>query len=268
VGEYADWDRSKVSRIENGLYSTTSVDAIFYLGACGIYRAQAMDLMRLCREAARQEGYWLDWPQLDDSFNSLIFHESTAMRSVSYEPLLVPGLLQTSSYAAVRIAGGPQSPQEIESLIRIRMERQLILYRRNPARFSFFVHEQALRLQVGGPAVMHEQMLHLVLAAALDNVTVRVVPADAGEKTLFGGSFRLMEFRNHKPLVYLDNVRSGFFLEDREYVDAYRHLLPDLSTVALDEGQSRKFIADLADEYDRGSQKRHAGIYELEEEHL
>lgn len=268
VGEYADWDRSKVSRIENGLYSTTAVDAIFYLGACGIYRGQAMDLMRLCREAERQLGYWLDWPHLDDTFSSLIFHESTAVRSVSYEPLLVPGLLQTRSYAQARIAYRATTPEEVEPLVVIRMERQLALYRRNAGRFTFFVHEQALRLPVGSPEIMHEQMLNLVFAAALDNVTVRVVPADAGERTLSGGPFRLMEFRNHKPLVYLENVCSGFFLEDREYVRDYQQLLPDLSAVALDEGQSRVFLADLADEYDRGSRKRHADIYQLEEEHL
>ncbi len=268
VGEHAEWDRSKVSRIENGLYSTTVVDAIYYLGACGIYRGQARDLLRLCREAERQLGYWLDWPRLDDSFSSLIFHEQTAVRSVSYEPLLVPGLLQTRPYAQARIAYRATAPEEVEPLVVIRMERQLALYRRNAGRFTFFVHEQALRLPVGSPEIMHEQMLNLVFAAALDNVTVRVIPADAGEKTLSGGPFLMMEFRNHKPLVYLENVRSGFFLEDREYVQDYQQLLPDLSAVALDEGQSRVFMADLADEYDRGSRKRHADIYQLEEEHL
>jgi transcriptional regulator with XRE-family HTH domain len=268
VAEYAGWHHTRTSRIESGHFNTSVVDVILYLSACGVYRDKARDLLDLCREAERQQGYWRSSQSEDESFNSLVFHESTATRSVSYEPLLVPGLLQTPEYARARIAHRANAPEEIEPLVKIRMERKAILHRRYAARFTFFLHEQALRLPVGSPAIMHEQLLNLVLMAALDHVTLRVVPADAGEKTLFGGPFMLMEFRNHKPLVYLDTARSGFFLEDREYVRDYQRLLPDLSAVALDEGQSRKFTADLADEYDRGSQKRHADIYQLEEEHF
>ena len=113
--------------------------------------------------------------------------------------------------------------------------------------FTFFVHEQALRLQVGSTAVMHEQLLHLVLMAGLPNVTLRVLPASAAERSMFGGPFRLFEYRDHHPLVYLDGPLSGLFLDDPGYVDDYRQLLPALASVALDEGQSRSFAAELAD---------------------
>jgi hypothetical protein len=45
-----------------------------------------------------------------------------------------------------------------------------------------------------------EQLLHLVLTAALDNVTLRIVPSAAGS---CGDAFRLMEFHEHRPVVYL-----------------------------------------------------------------
>jgi transcriptional regulator with XRE-family HTH domain len=270
VAEATGWNRSRVSRIESGHIGFGVVDVIHYLAVCGVRIPTVQDLLRLCEDAERQLGYWLSPPaeQIGAKLSSLIYHESTAVRSVSYEPLLVPGLLQTPEYARLRFARPATTPEEVESLVRVRMERKAVLHRRNSARFTFFVHEQALRLRVGSVAIMHDQLLHIVLMAALDQVTVRVVPTDAGEKTLFGGSFRLMEFRDDGPLVYLDHLRGGFFIEDRDYVNDYRQLLPDLSAVALDEGQSRKFMADLADEYDRGSRKRHADIYQLEEEHL
>lgn len=268
VADATGWNRSRVSRIESGHIGIGVVDVIHYLAICGVRIPTVQDLLRLCEDAERELGYWLSPPaeQIGAGLSSLIYHESTAVRSVSYEPLLVPGLLQTPEYAGVRFLRLATTQEEVESLVRIRMERKAILHRRNSARFTFFVHEQALRLRVGSAATMHEQMLHIVLLAALEQVTVRVVPVEAGEKTLFGGSFRLMEFRDDGPLVYLDHVRGGFFLEDRDYVNDYRQLLPELSVVALDEGQSRKFMADLADEYDRGSRKRHADIYQLEEE--
>lgn len=267
VAEYTGWHHMKVSRIETGRSAIGPVDVIHYLGACGVYRAQALDLLALCRQAESHPGYWLRPAGLDSAFTSLIYHESTAIRSTSYEPQLIPGLLQTPAYARVRISTGPQTPGEVDTLVKIRSDRQAILYRPCPARFVFYVHEQALRLVVGSPAIMHEQLLHIVLVAALDHVTLRIVPAEAGERSVFGGPFRLLEYRDHAPLIYLDNIRSGLFLEDRNYVDDYRHLLPNLAAVALDEGQSRKFTAELADALDRGSPSNGA-IYQLEEEHL
>jgi hypothetical protein len=148
------------------------------------------------------------------------------------------------------------------------MERQQVLHRPHAAPVVFYVHEQALRLQVGGPAIMHEQLLHLVIMAGLPHVGLRVVPATAGAQAVFGGSFRVFQFRDHHPLVFLDGVAVGVFLEDPEYVAEYRRLLPELRSVAMSEGESRSFAATLADEFDRGSHRRHAGIYQLEEEHV
>jgi transcriptional regulator with XRE-family HTH domain len=264
------WHRSKVSRIESGQSDITAVDVIHYLGACRIFAAEAPDLLNLCQDAERNLGYWMGrharW--MEETGSSLIYHEATAARSISYEPLLVPGLLQTPDYAKVRLGRAPLAPVEVEALVRTRMERQQVLHRPNPAVFSFYVHEQALRMRVGSRAIMHEQLLHLVIMAGLPHVRLRIVPSLAGERAIFGGPFRLFEFRDHRPLVFLDGVAVGFFLEDQEYVAEYRQLLPTLMDVAMDERQSRAFAAELADALARGSRRRDAGIYELEEEHL
>ena len=91
--------------------------------------------------------------------------------------------------------------------VRTRMERRRILYRPNPARFTFYIHEQALRLRVGTDKIMHEQLLHLVLTTALDNLTLRIVPSAAGDDPRSAAPFRLMEFHEHRPIVYLDHLR-------------------------------------------------------------
>jgi transcriptional regulator with XRE-family HTH domain len=264
------WHRSKVSRVELGQTDISVVDTIHYLGACKIFAGEARDLLALCAEAERQVGYWLsphgEW--LEDSLHSLIYHEATADRSVSYEPMVIPGLLQTQSYARTWIARTPGWSQgAIDAAVRLREERQQILHRPVPGQFVFYVHEQALRLQVGTAAMMHDQLLKLVLMAALPHVTLRVLPASAGERALFGGSFRLFEYREHNPLVYLDHPWTGVFLEDRQFVAEYRKLLPEITSVAMDEAESRLFTANLADALDRRSHHRNAGIYELEEEH-
>lgn len=269
VAEYTGWHHTKVSRIETGHSMIGPVDVIHYLGACGVYRAQALDLLKLCREAERQRGYWLSPPGqwVDDWLDSLIFHEVTAARMTLYEPLLVPGLLQTARYAKVRFARSSLTLEEVDALIETRMDRQRILHHPVSKPCTFYVHEQALRMSIGGPSAMQEQLLHLVLTANLPNVTLRIVPLREGELSVFGGPFRLFEFHHHRPLVYLDGIATGVFLEDSEYVDQYRQLIPALDALALDEGQSRRFAAELADAHDRGSM-RNGGIYHLEEEHL
>jgi transcriptional regulator with XRE-family HTH domain len=270
IARATGWHRSKVSRVELGNAEISVVDAIHYLGACKVFATEAQELLELCRDAERKLGYWLsphgEW--LEDTLSSLIYHESAADRSISFEPVLVPGLLQTPAYARARIATGTLDAAAIELAVQSRMDRRQVLRRPRPAQFTFFVHEHALRLRVGSGEVMQEQLLQLVLLAALDHVTLRVIPARAGELSVFGGPFRLFEYRDHAPLAYVDNIASGLFLDDPDFVEDYRRLIPKLAAVALDEGQSRSFAATLADEFDRGSRKRDAAIYELEEEHL
>jgi transcriptional regulator with XRE-family HTH domain len=269
VARVTGWQRSKVTRVEHGQVEISLVDAIHYLAACRIFLTEAREVLNLCRDAVRKLGYWLspygEW--LEDNLNSLIFHESTANRSISYEPMVIPGLLQTGQYARLLIERGPGVSREyVDATVRLREERQRILHRPQPGRFTFFIQEQALRLQVGSKAIRHEQLLKLVLMAALPNVSLRVLPATAGERALFGGSFRLFEYRDHKPLVYLSNATSALFLEDEAFVGDYRRLVPEIASVALPEAKSRAFIAELADALDQRSHRRDAGIYELEEE--
>ena len=76
---------------------------------------------------------------------------------------------------------------------------------------------------------------------------------------MFGGPFRLFEYREHNPLVYLDHPWTGLFLEGPQFVTNYRQLLPRITSIALDEAKSRVLAAELADALDRKSVRRDAG---------
>jgi len=249
------WPLTTISRIENGRRTTSTTDVIQYVVMCGVRMPEIKPYVEFARLAERKQGYYLSDGRIDGSLQSLIFHESLAEHSIMYEPLAIHGLLQTPGYARAHItAVNPDiSEDRVEAAVRTRMERRQVLYLPKPARFTFYIHERALRLRVGTDRIMQEQLLHLVFTAALDNVTVRIVPSDAG---LFGDAFRLMEFHQNPPIVYLDNVVfGGLILEDPDYVNNYYKLVPMLDGAALDEGQSREFVAELADVFDRGSQR-------------
>jgi hypothetical protein len=252
------WSPAVVSRMEHGRRPSTTTDVIQYTVMCGARQEEVQPIVEFTRVAEHQRGYYLSDEHFGGALQSLIFHESSAEYSLSYEPQVINGLVQTPGYsgALVTAINPNRSAVAVADVVRIRMERQRILSLASPARFTFFVHEHALRLRVGSDQVMHEQLLHLVLISAMDHVTLRIVPSVAGERSAVGGAFRLMEFKDHRPVVYLDHLEGGgLVLDDPAYVRRYRELVPMLADVALDEGQSREFVAALADEFDRGSHR-------------
>ena len=257
------WPLTTISRMEHGRRTSSTTDVIQYVAMCGLKVRELEPYVEFTRIAERKQGYYLSDERIGGSLQSLIFHESSAVHSIIYEPLVIHGLLQTPGYTRARILTlNPAGIAEetVAGAVRTRMERRQFLYLPNPARFTFYIPEQALRLRVGTDEIMQEQLLHLVLTAGLENVTVRIVPSATGAV----GAFRLMEFREHRPVVYLDALRfGGLILDDPSYVNIYREQVAMLAEVALDEGQSRECAADLADAYDRGSQR---GV--LEEEQL
>jgi transcriptional regulator with XRE-family HTH domain len=229
------WSASKLSRIENGLTGFDEIDLVRYAAHCGFSSDDIDDLLERFREPAAP-GYWLT-----DRCFALVFHENTAAFSASYDPLVVPGLLQTEDYATALI--GPEKPW----LVHVRMERQRLLNQRG---FEFFIHEQALRLPVGGNRVMNEQLLKLVLLTDHPKITIRVLPTSLGADAALGGSFVIFRFDGHEPLVYVEHQFVGLFLEEHKYVSQYRDKLATLSGVALSRGQSRELLAALASEFD------------------
>jgi hypothetical protein len=127
-----------------------------------------------------------------------------------------------------------------------RLARQSLFSRDYPARFTFYLHEFALRLPVGGPAVMAEQLDHLLRMSRRSYLTLRVVPAARGGHAGIAGAFKLMEFAGFKPVAYLDSETACLFLERPEEIAAYRGILAALAKTALSEGESQQLIAALA----------------------
>lgn len=240
LAERLGWSATKVSRIENGLTSASEIDVLRYAAHCGVGAESIDGLIDMCREPGAA-GYWMS-----NRLSTLILHETTATSSSSYSPLAVPGLLQTHEYATELIAAEGLEPVFLRFWVSTRMERQCVLHGRM---FQFFIHEQALRLPVGGNALMNEQLLKLVLLAEQSHLVIRVVPSALGARSIFEGEFVLFRYTGHRPLVYLPSV--GLYLEDQGQVSSYEEKLSRLSQVALDRGESREKLVALASEFDR-----------------
>jgi hypothetical protein len=91
-----------------------------------------------------------------------------------------PGLLQTAGYAREVYRRGLPNDSDggIEERVAARMERQQILDRDDPPLLLAVIDEGALRRAVGSPALMREQLAHLLKTAERPKVMLQVVPPD------------------------------------------------------------------------------------------
>jgi hypothetical protein len=119
-----------------------------------------------------------------------------------------------------------------------RLACQSLFSRDRPPRFTFYLHEFVLRLPVGGPAVMLDQVEHLLRMSRRPFLTLRVVPAALGAHAAITGAFTLLEFADFRPVVYLENENSGLFLEQPVEIEAYQHILGSLAQTALGEEEA------------------------------
>jgi transcriptional regulator with XRE-family HTH domain len=241
------WSDSKVTRMENGQRGASEVAVATYLAYFRVVGPEMDRLLAMCRDIWARD--WLQ-PNVPDELRTLITHEATATRIHEYEPLVMPGLLQTEDYAkAVFRAAGRFPDEGIDLRVRVRMERQALLRREFGVELRFFIPEQVLRSIVGGTRVMNDQLLHMVLISSRPWCSIRVIPASFSPG-LLGGPFRLMEYANHEPVAYVENQTHSLFIESPDDIRTYRSILLKVRAATLDEGQSRALLASLANEYD------------------
>jgi len=252
LGRRLEWPASNISRLETGVRPLPIVEVATFLATCG---ATAAERSRVLKLAAHQDDqYWIRpyFGQLADPLQSVIIQENLAKSLIVYEPVAIPGLLQTEGYMRTAFGwDGRYTRERIDLLTEARMSRQNVLSRKNPLRCTVFVHERALRAIVGDTKVMHEQLLHLLLSSNLPQCSIRVVPESAATLRLHDSSFNILEFDDHPTAVYTDTYAAGVFVDDRAGVESYYILSTRLEQSSLNKGESRQLLTQLASEYDR-----------------
>ncbi|MGH3754472.1 MAG: helix-turn-helix domain-containing protein [Pseudonocardiaceae bacterium] len=241
------WSPGRVSRLLSGKRGGTEVDVSAFLAVAEVTGDERDRLLGICREQHIPGWLQQHGTRLPQQLRTLVDHENKAVTIDHFEATVVPGLLQTTDYARALIREiGITPAEEIEDRVAARLGRQSLFGRERPARFTFFLHEFVLRLPVGGPAVMAEQLAHLLRKATRPYLTLRVVPATLGGYAAAAGSFTLMEFAELRPVAYLESETACLFLEKPEEIAAYQRILGLLAETALSVGESAELIATLA----------------------
>jgi transcriptional regulator with XRE-family HTH domain len=241
---------SKISRIETGSRGLRVEDVAALLGHYKVpeqKRSQILDQVRKAEERGWWESQGLGLPEL---WQALINFESRATRIQNFEALVVPGLLQTDEYTEAIIASINKTLSKVEltNLVASRRARQAVLGRRE-LQFLAIIDESALRRPIAESGAMRRQLRHLVDSGERVNVTIRVVPLQAGPHSGLRGSFATMDFEDEPSLAYFENQSTSMFLDEKEDLAAYRVALGNILNEALEPVESAQLIASLADEY-------------------
>ncbi|MFG1882306.1 DUF5753 domain-containing protein [Micromonospora sp. NPDC049102] len=129
-----------------------------------------------------------------------------------------------------------------------RLDRQGLLTRDRPPLITSLIDEHVLRRDVGGPAVMREQIQHLVkLGSAFPRVRIQVVPTNAGAYAGLGGPFVIASSPEGEDLVYLAGQRHGQVIDRSDYVRQMVEVWESIRGEALSHGQSLDLMAEVAE---------------------
>jgi hypothetical protein len=258
-----DWPHPRISHLLGGKRGGSELDVVSVLVACNAGREERERLLKLCRELGTQGWLQQYGSRLPEQTRTLVDHENKAVEIQDLQLVLIPGLLQTESYARAVISRGVNAPEsDIERFVHARLTRQSVFDRR--PRATFYIHEYVLRLSIGGPDVMSDQLHNLLRMSVRPRLQLRVIPAAAGGHAGVAGSFKLMEFADFSPIVYLESELSAVFLELPEQIAAYQRILSSLAEVALGHEESKELITALAAELYPG-EDQHDGEHLAEE---
>lgn len=216
-------------------------------GVTGLDRERVLGLAR----AANPSGWWeTGGNALPKQLPTLITFESQATRITHFQPLTVPGLLQTHGYMRAVMQNGGIPDADAEARVAARAGRQTVLTRRQPPGYLAIIDEAALRRPFGGRTVMAEQLRRIIELAELPNVSVQVLPFQRGGYPIYG-PYVLLQFAKARDIVHLEHKQASGFLDEPVDTAPFQPLTDTLKAAALEPADTSEFLASIAADYDR-----------------
>lgn len=249
----------RLEKGENSRIKTRDIQA-----ACDLYGVPE-DLTSALVGLAKQanvKNWWHQYGELiPKDFDVYVGLETAASKMISYQPDLVPGLLQTEAYE--RALGQERWPgwtsDEHSMRVQLKMQRQKAVTRRTqPLALDVVVGESVARRVAGGSKGMAAQLRHLADMSTRENVEVRILPASAG----FPGGvsmppFVVLQFGESAPgeplepaVVFLEGVVGNMYIENARDVASFLDAYDQIKNRALGEVDSRQWFRSMAREHE------------------
>lgn len=248
VAAELDWAKTKVHNYEHGRWTRGNLtDLRALLDLFGItdskHRGSLENLMR----DAKKKGWWVAY---GDAFEgSLPAFEDESAQISNYEPVFIPGLLQTPEYTGQLMrAYSFLTPDDIERRVEARMRRQEILKRSTPPILSFVIEEAAVQRLVGSPRVFEPQIQHLIdVAESSSQASIQIMPLRSGLHGTLGSSFMILDFDGDFDLsiVHSETATRSAYIESKEEVALHRNMFTQACGNALSQSNSSALLKTL-----------------------
>ncbi|MGI5262479.1 helix-turn-helix domain-containing protein [Streptomyces angustmyceticus] len=255
VASTIEINQGTLSRIESGERGTTPVVVKAMLDCCGVsdtaVREDILDLVRA--DQAQKQKWWRKYSAVINTtqYGGYLELETSATSLRSYEPQLIPGLLQTADYAHKVISAMRMDldAKQIDALVTVRMNRQALLDGENAPKLWAVIDEAAIRRMSGSPEVLKSQLERLLEVEPRTNITLQLLPFDTGFHPGLYGSFMLMGFPEPNPdVVWVENLTNSVYFEGSEDVGRYTEVFDHLRATALGPPETRSRIKSMLKE--------------------
>ncbi|MEV0909245.1 helix-turn-helix domain-containing protein [Streptomyces hokutonensis] len=221
VADEMEWSLSKIIRIETGTVGISITDLRALIGYYGVGDpAESNTLIGMAR-AAKERPWWDRYRgKADPAFLLSLGYEGAASIMRSFEPSLVPGLLQTEEYAleVLRVVEAP----EVEALVELRLERQERLLRPDGPEMHFIIDESVISRAVAGASVMRRQIRRLKTLVDHPKITLRILPFGGGLHKHYKTPYVLYEFEDPEEdfVLYLEQDTQSVIREGQGWADS------------------------------------------------
>ncbi|CCF61779.1 helix-turn-helix domain-containing protein [Nocardia cyriacigeorgica] len=246
----AGWHESLVSKIETGNRTPTEAQLHAYCTHTGT-ESQLPDLVATVRNI---ESAYLEFKRLLHAGTkrrqqqSVTLAEQTKVMRI-YEPVLIPGMLQTADYAAAvlrRVTEFYRVPNDVDQGVSKRLEQQKVLYH-GDHRFHILITEQSLATTVGNDGVMAGQLDRLLAVIGLPRMLFGIVPAGA-EWLTPATNFVMFDDR----MVMVEAITAELTITQPREIALYARAFETLARQAVTGEDARRLIRA---EIDRRSHK-------------
>ncbi|MBY8865910.1 helix-turn-helix domain-containing protein [Streptomyces sennicomposti] len=241
--------QARISRLESGHVTARVIEVRLLLDAYGVDDPEIRAKLENLAKHSKNRGWWLEHAEhLRPDYVDHIALEDDATYIREWQPVMVPGLLQTPAYAEAVIAGGPHyiDPERIAELVKVRVGRQAKI-EEGGASYTAILWEAVLRHPLIDVGIHREQLSTILEVGKRKNVTIQVLPFSAGVLAGYSSAFYSFSFDEEPTVeaVAMDNLRGTSVLEGPEDLAAYANAFDLLRSAALAPDASAKLIRGI-----------------------
>jgi transcriptional regulator with XRE-family HTH domain len=256
IAEQLGCSVSKIQKIEAGDVGLVRAELLLMLDAYSVKDATLRDELTQLQRLGKQRGWWSKFGHVPPQFATFLGLENAATAIHIFEPLMVTGLLQTENYArTITTTADLFTDEQAERQVKLRIERQQRVLDNEPPATWVILDEAAVRRQVGGPAVMAEQMRQLQSLSR--TITLQIVPFTHGGYPGVRGPITIFEFDDqmHTPVAFCASHAGNLYMERSNELDECYLTFRHMTAAALSKQESLKLIADAARQYEQHEQR-------------